>query len=510
MSPADQPLAELMDRQVIAMPADATVRDASELFIQHRLLAFPVINEQRQVLGVVDLDLYSDDAGRLRRIEPIDRWLRPAVRFMQIESSSGIVLLLCAAIAIVLANSPWAAAVEAFWETPIGFSIAGFQVRESLAHCINDGLMPLFFFVVGLEIKRELVSGELSDRRKAMLPVIAALGGMVVPALIFLMIQWGKPTVVGWGVPMATDIAFVVGFLALLGPRVPPGLKIMLLSLAVADDLGAAVVIAVAYTGKLSVPFFVAAAVGFGLIIFLRQIGVRQVPIYVMLGIAICFSFLQAGVHPTVAGAALGLLTPARPRLGDRVPLNVVADMFKRLGGGSSDSDFEHRNEAISPLERLERDLHPWVAFIIMPLFALANAGVHLKLGALTHPLAIAVALGLVVGKPAGIMLFSWASVRARLTRLPHGVNWVVLLGAGSLAGIGFTMSLFIAGLAFRGIDADEAKSGILVGSTISAILGSAFLTVALPRKPRVIIRTFRTFATAAKLSCPRRGRRAP
>lgn len=486
MSPADQPLSELMERTVIALPATATVEEACEFFIQYRLLALPVVDDERRILGVIDIDLYTDELGRLTQSTPIRRWLLPLVQFLQIEASSGIVLLVCAVIAILLANSPWAEEVAGFWQTPIGLSIGGFQLRESLTHCINDGLMPLFFFVVGLEIKREVVSGELSDRRKAMLPVIAALGGMVVPALIYLVLQWGQASVVGWGIPMATDIAFVVGFLALLGSRVPSGLKILLLSLAIADDIGAALVIAVVYTGKLSLPILAAAIIGFGVIIFLRQIGVRHVAVYTLVGIAICIGFFAAGVHPTVAGAILGLLTPSRPRLGDRVPLDQVADMFRRLGGNQAGVNSEPRPEAFSPLELLERGLHPWVAFLIMPLFALANAGVKLKLAALTHPVATAVALGLILGKPIGIMLFSWASVRAGLTRLPQNINWRILLGGGCLAGIGFTMSLFIAGLALQGLQFDEAKAGILLGSTLSATIGFLFLSLVLPRRSGV------------------------
>jgi NhaA family Na+:H+ antiporter len=483
LSPPEKPLTDIIDRQTLSLPANATVQDACEFFIRHRLLAFPVLDEERRIIGVVDIDLYTDEMGRLRRQSPVDRWLRPLRQFLQIQSASGIILLACAVIALILANSPWSAGFAEFWHTPVTLTIGGFELHESLLHFINDGLMPLFFFVVGLEIKREIVAGELSDRRKAMLPVVAALGGMVVPASLYLMLQFGKPTVAGWGIPMATDIAFLVGFLALLGSRVPPGLKILLLSLAIADDIGAALVIAVAYTANLSLPILAAGCAGFVLVLFLRKIGVRQIWVYVVLGIAICLAFLKSGVHPTVAGVGLGLLTPSRPWLGDRVPLDVLTDMFKRLGGHGKGGTDHDRSEALSPLERLEHALHPWVAFIIMPLFALANAGVDLKLAALGTPVAVAVAIGLVVGKPAGIMLFSWISVRTRLTRLPEEINWRILLGGGCLAGIGFTMSLFIAGLALQGVQLDEAKTGILFGSTVSGVLGFALLLYFLPRK---------------------------
>jgi Na+:H+ antiporter, NhaA family len=482
LSPPEAKLSEIMVGKIVAVPAEATVLEACEFFIQHRFLAFPVVDEQRRLLGVVDIDLYTDELGRLSGAAPIERLLRPLARFLHIQSASGIVLMLCTIIALVLANSSWSAQFMAFWETPVRVGFGSFMLDKTLGHWINDGLMTLFFFVVGLEIKRELVAGELSELRKAMLPIVAALGGMVVPALVYLALQWGRPTAHGWGIPMATDIAFVVGFLALLGPRVPHGLKVLLLSLAIADDIGATLVIALFLTEEVSTTALALGGAGFLVVLFLRWIGVRWTPAYFVVGSFIWVAFVKSGVHPTVAGVALGLLTPARPWLGDRVPFDAVTDMVGQLGRLAGDESAP-RAELVSVLERLERILHPWVAFLVMPIFALANAGVDIGVGMLFTPVALSVAAGLLIGKPVGIVLFSWASIKAGLCRMPTEMNGKILLGAGCLAGIGFTMSLFIASLALDQEHLSEAKVGILAGSAVSAVMGFVLLLCFLPRK---------------------------
>jgi NhaA family Na+:H+ antiporter len=369
---------------------------------------------------------------------------------------------------------------------PLRVGIGDLQLNKPLLLWINDGLMTIFFFVVGLEIKREVVAGELSEFRKAILPVVAALGGMVAPAVIYLLLQWGQPAGRGWGIPMATDIAFVVGFLALLGARVPAGLKVLLLSLAIADDVGAAVVIAVVYSSDFSLVALGCAGAVVGGIVLFQRIGVRGIPAYLLLGAGLWLALLKAGVHPTMAGVILGLLTPARPWVGDRVPLDLVTDLFRRVSREAGRAD---HHEIFSPVERLERALHPWVAFGIMPLFALANAGVVIAPAGLAHPVALAVAAGLVLGKPLGILLFCWIAVQAGAARLPEEINWPVLLGGGCLAGIGFTMSLFIAGLAMTGPELEEAKVGIVVGSAISAVLGCALLLRVLPQSSAASVR---------------------
>jgi NhaA family Na+:H+ antiporter len=424
---------------------------------------------------------------------PIERWMRPFVRFLHVESASGIVLLVCTVIALVLANSPWAAGFQQLWQTPLTVAVGAFELSKPLLLWINDGLMAVFFFVVGLEIKRELVAGELRDAKKAALPIMAALGGMVAPAAIYFSLQHGQPGEPGWGIPMATDIAFVVGFLALLGPRVPLGLKILLLALAIADDIGAVLVIALFYSTDIAPGFLGLALLGFGLIVLFNRIGVRRVSAYVVVGAFIWLAFLKSGIHPTVAGVLLGLLTPARAWVGDRALVTVLGGALHRLQAEKDGQVEDHHKpllgevesaarEAVSPLERLEIALHPWVAFGIMPLFALANAGVAIEPAALGDPVCLAAAAGLVIGKPLGIVLFSWLAVRLGLARLPTAVSWKVMIGAGCLAGIGFTMSLFIAGLALRGGLLDAGKLGTLIGSTVSALVGTFLLLRFLPR----------------------------
>lgn len=423
----------------------------------------------------------------------IEPWMRPLVRFLHIEAAGGFVLLACTVLALIVANSPWSARFAEIWQTRVGFTVGGFELYKPLLLWINDGLMTIFFFVVGLEIKREIVYGELNDPRKAALPAAAALGGMVVPAAIYLLVQGGAPGERGWGIPMATDIAFVVGFLALLGSRIPFGLKILLLTLAIVDDIGAILVIAVVYTDDISLVLLIIGMAGLGIVYLLRRIGIRQVPVYVVLGAGIWLAFLKSGVHPTVAGVVLGLFTPARAWFAGHSLVNVAEGVAQRLRQDRDVDDLDHHEEAvqlltftasetISPLDRLETALHPWVAFGIMPLFALANAGVKVELSALADPVALAVAAGLVLGKPFGIVAFSFVAVKLGLARLPTGVDWKVLFGASCLAGIGFTMSLFIAGLALEADLLTAGKIGTLLGSLISASLGLGLLLYFLRR----------------------------
>jgi NhaA family Na+:H+ antiporter len=365
-------------------------------------------------------------------------------------------------------------------------------MRHSLKHWINDGLMVIFFFVVGLEVKRELILGELRELRVAALPIVAALGGMVAPAALYLAFQWGEAGERGWGIPMATDIAFVVGCMAMLGPRVPRSLRILLLSLAIADDVGAILVIAIGYATELSLTALAWGIFGIGLVMLLQRIGVHSLGIYVPLGVAIWFGFHESGVHATIAGVVLGLLTRVRPWVSQR----RLTQFVHRLGGflqGDSWQDTHERQsvlrtvgravrETISPLERFETALHPWVSFVIMPLFAFANAGVPIEAGAFTDSVAMAVVVGLCVGKPVGIVLFSWVAVRAGLAKLPEGMSWGILAAGGVLAGIGFTMALFIAGLALSERLLFAAKIGILTGSALCAVLGLALLLWLLPK----------------------------
>ena len=424
-------------------------------------------------------------------VAPIDRLTHPLARFLHIESASGIVLLLCTAVALLMANSAAAGWWGQLWHTHVGFEVGGIKLGGELGHFfVNDLLMAVFFFVVGLEIKRELVAGELKDPRKAALPVAAALGGMIIPALIYYSLQHGQPAERGWGVPMATDIAFVVGVMALLGPQVPAGLKVMLLSLAIADDIGAVVVIAVFYSTGLSWAMLGLAVVGFALTYALNRAGVRSVPVYAVVGAAAWLAMLKSGVHPTIAGVVLGLMTPASAWVGATAFRLSVAEVLERVDDESIEVEGPEREllafaarESVSPLERLEGALHPWVGFVIMPLFALANAGVEVKVDQLASPVALAVAAGLFLGKPLGIVLFSLLAVRLGVAKLPEGVSWAMVVGGGFLAGIGFTMSLFVAGLALSGDLLAGGKIGTLCGSLASAVVGAAVLMWTLPRR---------------------------
>lgn len=424
---------------------------------------------------------------------PIQRLTRPVQRFLEVESASGIVLAVGTVAALALANSPAAGWFHNLWEFPLRVGAGPFALDEPLHFWINDALMALFFFVVGLEIKREIAAGELSSPRTAALPVIAALGGMIVPAGVYLAFQYGRPGERGWAIPMATDIAFVVGVLAVFGKRVPPGLKVFLLSLAIADDVGAILVIAAVYSGSPDWTAMATAGFWLGVVYALNRLGVRAIAVYVVVGAAVWLAVLKSGIHPTIAGVALGLLTPTGAWVG-RTALRLAAgDLATKLQSDETEEIKPHdlqllrfaARESVSPVERLELVLHPWVAFVVMPVFALANAGVAVNANAFTDPVAVAVACGLVLGKPVGIVGFSYLAVRLGLARRPTGVNWKHLTAAGCLGGIGFTMSLFVAGLAFPppGPHLDAAKVGILLGSLVSAVLGSGLLVVALRKK---------------------------
>jgi NhaA family Na+:H+ antiporter len=383
-------------------------------------------------------------------------------RFLAIESASTILLLAATLAALLWANSPWGESYTHFWHTKLGFTFAGIDARLSLEHWVNDGLMVIFFFLIGMELKHGLALGELSSRERAMLPVFGALGGMLVPAGIYAALHAGGPALSGWGVPMATDIAFAVAALAVFGKRVPAGLKVFLLALAIVDDLGAVLVIALFYGGQLSVASLAAAGLLLALVLVAQRRGVTAYPVYFLLGGLVWAATLASGVHATVAGVLLGLLTPTRVE-----------------ASGS--------RAAFSPIEQLTSALHPWSAFGVMPVFALANAGLVLDAGALDDPLGfrvtLAVALGLLIGKPLGITLFSWLAVRMRLAALPAGVGWGALLGAGVLGGIGFTMALFITSLAFPDPAlAAASKLGVMAASLLAAGLGIACLARCLPR----------------------------
>jgi NhaA family Na+:H+ antiporter len=416
--------------------------------------------------------------------------IEPFAQFARRESSSGLLLLACTALALAWANSPWAETYVNLWETPVGLSVGGFVVRYSLHHWVNDGLMAVFFLLVGLEIKREILVGELASLRQAALPLAAALGGMILPALLYAAFNMSGPGARGWGIPMATDIAFALGVLALLGPRVPLALKVFLAAVAIVDDIGAVLVIAVFYTAELSLSAVGWAAAVFGLLLASNAAGVRHPAVYALLGVALWAACSASGVHATIAGVLLALAIPARTRIdaGEFLARSRAAlDEFASAGVAGTDVlTSEAHQEAIltietaaeaaqAPLQKLEDKLHGVVAFGIVPLFAFANAGVPLAGGAaaLAMPIPLGIILGLVLGKPLGITLFAWLAARSGLADRPRDVSWRMVHGAGWLGGIGFTMSLFIAALAFD--DAarlTQAKLAILAGSVLAGLVG--------------------------------------
>ena len=420
-----------------------------------------------------------------------ERILQPFQRFFQIEASGGVLLLICAATALAWANSPWAASYTSIWQMKLTVGLGSFVLSKSLLLWINDGLMAVFFFVVGLEIKREVLAGELASLKRAALPIAAALGGMLAPALFYTAFNAGRPGAAGWGIPMATDIAFALGMLALLGNRVPVSLKVFLTALAIVDDIGAVLVIAVFYSTDIAWLSLLVAAGFLILLIALNVAGVRHPLPYALIGIGLWVAFLKSGVHATIAGVLLAMTIPSRARINEPEFLangRSLLDEFERATGNEIDRLITEEQLAVvealetvceqieTPLQRLEHALHGWVMYAIMPIFALANAGVALGedlLAALTHLVTFGVIAGLLFGKTLGISVFTWLAVRSGVAALPEGVGWRQIVGAGMLGGIGFTMSLFIADLAF--VDTPlltPAKLGIMIASLIAGVAG--------------------------------------
>lgn len=426
---------------------------------------------------------------------PFERIVRPLTVFAKFEASGGILLICCTVISLVWANSPWAGSYFHLRHTELVLGFGSARLSEPLEFWINDGLMAVFFLLVGLEIKREMLAGELASFQKASLPIAAALGGMVVPALIYALLNRGGAGAAGWGIPMATDIAFALGVLALLGDRVPASLKVFLAALAIADDIGAVLVIAVFYTAKIS---WISLAVGGAFLVALMTMnrsGARHPLIYTLLGLGLWLAFLKSGVHATVAGVLLAMTIPVRTRIEGSEFLArsemILAGFRSAEAAGETipaSATKIHALEAIesiceraqSPLQRFEHALAPWIKHFIMPVFALANAGVVLGHGAaaaMVAPISLGVICGLVLGKPIGIAAFSWLATRSGVAALPDGVGWRQILGVGMIGGIGFTMSLFLAALAFGNTpELETAKVGVLCASAISGISGALVL----------------------------------
>jgi NhaA family Na+:H+ antiporter len=414
---------------------------------------------------------------------------RPMVDFLQIEAASGLLLLTATAVALIWVNSPLGDSYHDLWHAEISIRFGDLlTLSEPLEAWVNDALMAIFFLVVGMEIKSELVVGDLRDPRVAALPAIAAVGGMVVPALIFTAFNLGGDASSGWGIPMATDIAFAVGVLTLLGKRAPARLKLFLLTLAIADDLGAIIVIALFYTSDLSFGWL-GVAVGLLVVVeIMKRLKVRYTPMYVVVGAFVWLAMFESGVHATIAGVALGLMAPARPLLGP-----IALDSVRRIVSDDTNIGAPtpglvrdaawYARESVSVTSRMTALLSPWTSFVVVPLFALANAGIELtsdKVGdAATSPVTWGVILGLVVGKPLGITLFTWAASKSPIADLPPGLNMVHILGGGTVAGIGFTVALFVTRLAFDDPQfVDEAVMGILVASLVASLLGWVVLSL--------------------------------
>ena len=432
-------------------------------------------------------------------LEPlVTRLLSPLESFLRATTSGGLVLIAATVVALLTASIFGGDAVHAFWEHEISLEISNFMRIHLTAHqVVNDALMAIFFLLVGLELKRELIIGELSRPREAMLPVVAAIGGMIGPALIYLAFNRNPETMSGWGIPMATDIAFAIGVLVLLADRIPRGLLVFLTALAIADDLGAVLIIAFFYTSSLDMHALVIASWLYIGLLILNAAGIRAVIPYAVIGAALWLAMLHSGVHATIAGILLASAIPARPARNAQSFAKEVGSLHQEMEKNSQNSEHQEdiarqialcAHKAQSPLHRIEAGLARWVTFGILPIFALANAGIDLTAiswaEALTAPVTLGVFFGLVFGKVLGVGLASMFATGTKMARLPASVTWPHLWGAGWLAGIGFTMSLFIAQLAFRDPQLiEEAKLGILLGSLVSAVIGLLWLVIG-PRKP--------------------------
>jgi len=417
--------------------------------------------------------------------------------FIKEESLGGFILIGITIVALIWANSGFYESYHYVWhEVQMGFQFGNFNLTSSLHHWINDGLMALFFFMIGLEIKREVLAGELSSFKKAGLPIVAAVGGMIVPALVYVVINYNTPQYMnGWGIPMATDIAFALGLMAMLGKRVPISLKIFLTALAIADDLGAIMVIAIFYTESINMAELLNAAIFLVVLIAANRIGIRSAIFYAVVGgIGVWTSFLFSGVHATIAGVLIALTIPVKPKISEETFLNRLStclDVFRKSDSNNKtllthrQSEVitrigKHVDDANTPLQKLEHAMHPVSAYFILPIFALSNAGVHIKgniFEMLLHPISLGIIGGLIIGKFLGITLFSRIFIKLKFGRLPEGVSWQHLYGMAFLAGIGFTMSMFISDLGFQDESYKEiAKVGILAASLIAGVIGISVL----------------------------------
>jgi Na+:H+ antiporter, NhaA family len=441
------------------------------------------------------MSLPARDRGKLRASKKhslaVRKFQEPVQAFIHTQGSSGFLLVIAAVCALAWANSPLAGGYSRLWDATISFELGPLHLAKSLHHWINDGLMAIFFFLVGMEIKHELVDGELRSFHKASMPAIAAFGGMIVPALIFVAFNFQGDGRQGWAIPMATDIAFALGVLALV-PGVPGALKVFLLALAIVDDIGAIAVIALFYTEAIHWSPLLISAIVVAVIWSLRRVNVQLAFPYVILGLLFWFCILKSGIHATIAGVILGFMVSSKPVYTREKFRREAARLMKEFGPAVARRDHDQADTILgeletltvnteSPLERLIRQLHPWVSFLVIPIFALANAGVQVSSesirAAIANPIAWGVFVGLVVGKPVGVLLFSWLGMRFKIGQLPEGIGWRSLMGVGVLAGIGFTVSIFVAGLAYDNAQAiTVSKFAILCASLAAGLIGYVLL----------------------------------
>ncbi|NJM15364.1 MAG: Na+/H+ antiporter NhaA [Bacteroidales bacterium] len=431
----------------------------------------------------------------------ISNIFNPFVRFLKVEAAGGIVLLAFTALALVLANSPLAHDFEHFWENKFTIGVGSFSLSKTIHHWINDGLMAIFFFVVGLEIKREILTGQLSSLKQSSLPIAAALGGMIVPALMYALLNKEPQAASGWGIPMATDIAFSLGVLNLLGKRVPVSLKVFLVAFAIVDDLGAVLIIAIFYSAKINVAAVLTGLALLAILILFNRLRIRHIVPYMVVGWVIWYFFLMSGIHPTIAGVLIALTIPLNRQINvGTFRYRMDENLGEFCESGCADrATLTHAQLAAidnmeveiskvqSPLQRLEHSLHRFVTFVVMPLFAFSNAGVnftHVPISEAFNMLSIVLIISLVAGKVLGISLFSWLTVKLGWAELPAQSNWNNIIGVSFLGGMGFTMSLFITNLAFHEpILINPAKTGILVGSLVAGVLGYLILKSTLKKK---------------------------
>ena len=425
----------------------------------------------------------------------IERLSQPLLVILRYQSTSGIIIFLCVAIAMLWANSPWSDFYKQIWETHISFQIGSYNLSESIHTWINDGLMAVFFFSVGLEIKREIMGGELSSLKKAMLPISAAIGGMIVPALIFIFINIGSDSISGWGIPMATDIAFSVGVLYLLGDKVPLALKVFLVALAIVDDVGGVLIIAFFYTSDIAIIDLLYAAIFFSILVFANYLRVRSVTFYTVVSVGgLWLAFFFSGIHPTIAGILAAFTIPGKVKISDTVFLKNIKNLitrYKNVKRNTTDFVSEEElnilekikqegSDAETPLQKVEYFVNPFVAYVILPLFALANTGIHLHgdlLSILFHPVGMGIGFGLLIGKFVGVVGVSKLMVKLNWAELPKDINWKHIYGVGLLTGIGFTMSLFISELAYSDHEIMLiAKISILITSVLAGVIAWGYL----------------------------------